>query len=80
MPTWRCVSEDAAVKDAQDTLNALLKVETTDDIRCATITVAREALAAALTKQTAAHSKLYSVGAGPINMLPVLPNGVRSSL
>ena len=39
--------------------------------RCATITAARETLAAAQTKQTAAHSKLYSVGAGPINMLGI---------
>ena len=32
------------------------------------ITAARETLAAAQAKQTAAHAKLYSVGAGPINM------------
>jgi hypothetical protein len=57
--------EDAAVKAANKVLSDLLKVETTPD---AQITTARENLAAAQTKQTAAHSKLYSVGAGPINM------------
>jgi hypothetical protein len=57
--------EDAAVKAAQGELDALLKVATTPP---AQITAARETLAAAQTKRTAAHSNLYSVGAGPINM------------
>ena len=61
-------TEDAAVKAANKALSALLTDETDDDIQTATITAARETLAAAQTKQAAAHAKLYSVGAGPINM------------
>ena len=64
-------TEDAAVKAANKALNDLLTDETDDDIQTSTITAARETLAAAQTKQTAAHSKLYSVGAGPINMLGI---------
>ena len=61
-------TEDAAVKAANKALDALLTDETDDDMQTPTITAARETLAAAQVKQTAAHSKLYSVGAGPINM------------
>ena len=61
-------AEDAAVKAANKALDGLLEDDIEDGVQTATITAARETLAAAQTKQTAAHSKLYSVGAGPINM------------
>ena len=61
-------TEDAAVKAANKVLNTLLTDTTEDGLQTATITAARETLAAAETKQAAAHAKLYSVGAGPINM------------
>ena len=64
-------TEDAAVKAANKALNDLLMDETDDDIQTATITAARETLAAAQTKQAAANAKLFSVGAGPINMLGI---------
>ena len=61
-------TEDAAVKAASTALNALLTDATEDGLQTAMITAARETLAAAETKRAAAHAKLYSVGAGPINM------------
>ena len=57
--------EDAAVKAANKALSDLLKADTPSDVL---ITAARETLAAAQTKQAAAHAKLYAVGDGPINM------------
>ena len=71
--------EEAAVKAASTALDTLLTDATEDGLQTATITAARETLAAAQTKRDAAHTALYAVGDGPINMLPVLPNGVRSS-
>ena len=61
-------TEDAAVKAASTALNTLLTDATEDGLQTAMITAARETLAAAETKRAAAHAKLYSVGAGPINM------------
>ena len=59
---------DAAVKTAKDALDALLEDDIDDDIQTATITAARETLATAETAQTKAHTALYAVGEGPINM------------
>ena len=65
-------AQDAAVKTANKALDALLEDMTDDDLQTLLITTARETLAAAQLKQTAAHSKLYSVGAGPINMAGIV--------
>ena len=72
--------EDAAVKAANKALNDLLTDETDDDIQTATITAARETLAAAQTKQTAAHGASCTPSARVQSTCWVLPNGVRSSL
>ena len=59
---------DAAVKTAQDALDVLLEDEIEDDIQAVSITTAREAVTTAQTAKTAADTKLYEVGHGPINM------------
>ena len=63
--------EDAAVKAANKALNDLLMDTVEDGLQTASITAARVTLTAAQTKQTAAHSALYAVGAGPINALGI---------
>ena len=60
--------EEAAVKAASTALDTLLTDATEDGLQTATITAARETLAAAQTKRDAAHTALYAVGDGPINM------------
>ena len=59
---------DAGVKTAQDALDALLEDDIEDDIQTAQITTARETLVTAEATQATAHTALYSVGEGPINM------------
>ena len=59
---------DAAVKTAQDALDALLKDEVEDGLQTAAITTARETLATAETAQTKANEALNAAGDGPINM------------
>ena len=66
---WR--TEDNAVKAANKGLDALLTDDDDDDEQTSKITAARETLAAAQVKQTAARSALDSVGAGPINTLGI---------
>ena len=67
----RANEADAAVKTAQDALDALLEDETPDSGQTTQITAAREALAEAEGKQMTAHTELYATGAGPIYRLGI---------
>ena len=59
---------DAGVKTADDALKALREDDIDDDIQATTIMTAEETLATAKATQATAHTALYSVGEGPINM------------
>ena len=59
---------DAAVKTAKAQLKVLTDALEAGAADTPSITAARETLATAESTQTAAHSNLYAVGAGPVNM------------
>ena len=63
--------EDAAVKAANTALSTLLTDDIGDDLQTATISAARETLAAAQLKQGVAQRALSAVGTGPINKLGI---------